>query len=74
MSVDARWSKSALGPKITIEEVLDDLRLLWNEGACSLIHEITDYSGKCGRCGWSVEDHEYLHHAPECRSCGREVE
>ena len=42
--------------------LIDELRKNWPAGACSWYIEIEDYSGKCGRCGWSMEDHEYLHH------------
>lgn len=45
-----------------IQDILEDKRVNdWPSGACSLFHEIEDYSGSCGRCGWSIEDHEYLH-------------
>ncbi len=49
----------------TIGEILEEKRINWPMGACSLVIEIEDYSGKCGRCGWSVEDHEYLHNEVE---------
>lgn len=41
-------------------DLIEEKRLLWHMGACSLYHEIEDYSGVCGRCGWSQEDHEYM--------------
>ena len=44
-------------------------RLSWPIGACSLLIPIEDYSGKCGRCGWSIEDHEYLNVEPENCEC-----
>ncbi len=49
----------------TIGEILEEKRINWPVGACSLMLDIEDYSGKCGRCGWSVEDHEYLQEAVE---------
>lgn len=51
--------------KTTILEMLEEKRINWPLGACSLLMEIEDYSGTCGRCGWSMEDHEYLQEAVE---------
>jgi hypothetical protein len=47
--------------RTSILEILEEKRISWPVGACSLFIEIKDYSGKCGRCGWSTEDHEYFH-------------
>lgn len=60
MSAGVRMKKN----KITIDELLDEKRVDW-PGACSLMIEIEDYGGICGRCGWSFEDHEYLQEAIE---------
>ena len=49
-----------LTDKQTIQDILEEKRRDWPLGACSWFHEIEDYSGTCGRCGWSIEDHEYL--------------
>ena len=51
--------------KTTIAEILEKQRINWPMGACSWIIDIEDYSGACGRCGWSVEDHEYLQYMEE---------
>ena len=51
--------------KTTISDILEERRINWPLGACSLHQEIEDYSGTCGRCGWSIEDHEYFHEAVE---------
>ena len=51
--------------KTTILEMLEEKRYGWPNGACSLMVDIEDYSGVCGRCGYSVEDHEYLQEAVE---------
>lgn len=45
----------------SIGEILEGFRINWPVGACSLMVDVKDYSGSCGRCGWSVEDHEYMH-------------
>ncbi len=45
----------------SLAALFEQLRNDWPVGACSLFHEIVDHSGVCGRCGWSVEDHEYMH-------------
>jgi hypothetical protein len=50
---------------ITFADILEEKRINWPLGACSLLQEIEDYSGTCGRCGWSMEDHEYLQEAVE---------
>lgn len=52
-------------PKTSILALLEEKRYGWPNGACSLMTDIEDYSGVCGRCGWSVEDHEYLAEAVE---------
>ena len=46
--------------KTSILEILEEKHRDWPKGACSWLIEIEDYSGKCGRCGWSFEDHEYI--------------
>ena len=58
-----------------IVDLLEEIRMDWPKGACSLYQEIEDYSGVCGRCGWSVEDHEYLQPANDgsCRVCGNQT-
>ena len=50
---------------VTLADILDEKRQDWPKGACSKVVEIKDYSGVCGRCGWSIEDHEYLMDAEE---------
>ena len=45
---------------MNIRDILEEKIKDWPLGACSLMIEIEDYSGVCGRCGHSIEDHEYL--------------
>ena len=47
-----------------LSDLLAEKRIGWPTGACSLFHEIEDYGGVCGRCGWTVEEHEYLNELP----------
>ncbi len=51
--------------KTSIAKILEEKQINWPLGACSLVEEIEDWGGQCGRCGWSVEDHEYLQNAEE---------
>jgi hypothetical protein len=57
---DADKYKYDRPPTTSIMEILEERQMGWPMGACSLLIEIKDYSGTCGRCGWSFEDHEYL--------------
>lgn len=59
--------------KISMLELVEELRMGWPSGACSLFVEIVDYSGSCGRCGWSIEDHEYLLHLHEVEDAGGNI-
>lgn len=52
-------------PSVTIAALIEMKREGWPQGACSLFHEIENYSGPCGRCGWPCEDHEYLQNETE---------
>ena len=48
-----------------LSDLIENLRVNWPSGACSKFHDIDDYSGHCGQCGWEVEGHEYLHDEPQ---------
>lgn len=56
-------------------EFFEEKQKDWPCGACSLYVEVEDFGGRCGRCGWSIEDHEYGHPDDEfrCKACGQKL-